>query len=367
MTAPADLRCMGLLMRCRTSTRCRLYESHPGPCLYNALYDTGEGVENIADRVGIREDANACLSEETGDRQCVRPVGHGGMHSVVPWTEDRPDEEPEDGPSYVHRAISFPAAGPSWGTIHEVYVTTPDDGSIRIVEEEPEDGSMQPGQYPDGDRPNPMTHERLDVNDVTVRMPVGMLAAGAAGFVQGAVAGAMQRSGLIGEPVVLFRLHGGDSPIVMFDQGLVDPYTGKLPHDLAEETAEEQSRAERRAQDATGTDGQVAEHWRERARSAEQALAEAEETIDNYDIDTVVELVTEARKWRDRKRASSAPIYPHDRVLIRAIDRLDRDDDPEEHGTPTETGATDRQGRCTVPEPPPGPDGRCGACGRHRA
>ena len=96
MTAPADLRCMGLLMRCRTSTRCRLYESHPGPCLYNALYDTGEGVENIADRVGIREDANACLSEETGDRQCVRPVGHGGMHSVVPWTEDRPDEEPEE-------------------------------------------------------------------------------------------------------------------------------------------------------------------------------------------------------------------------------------------------------------------------------
>ena len=88
---------------------------------------------------------------------------------------------------------------------------------------------------------------------------------------------------------------------------------------------------------------------------------------DNYDIDTVVELVTEARKWRDRKRASSAPIYPHDRVLIRAIDRIDRDDDPEEHGTPTETGATDRQGRCTVPEPPPGPDGRCGASGRHRA
>ena len=107
--------------------------------------------------------------------------------------------------------------------------------------------------------------------------------------------------------------------------------------------------------------------WERRAIQAEEALAEAEETIDNYDLDTVAHILTVARQWRDRQRARTSPIPLVNMPLLAAIDRLDRDEDPEEHGTPTETGATDAQGRCTVGYPPAGPDGRCGSCGRQRA
>lgn len=72
-----------------------------------------------------------------------------------------------------------------------------------------------------------------DIYDVTVRVPVGFeSAAEMAGWVQVAVTEAMWRKNWTGEAVVLFRKE--DGPIVMFHNGLVDPYDGVLPHGLSE-------------------------------------------------------------------------------------------------------------------------------------
>ena len=74
-----------------------------------------------------------------------------------------------------------------------------------------------------------------DVHDVTVRIPVHMTAAGAAGFIHAAVARAMEAADYVGEPAVLFR-KDGNGPIVMFFQGLEDPYEGPMPHALVDES-----------------------------------------------------------------------------------------------------------------------------------
>lgn len=70
--------------------------------------------------------------------------------------------------------------------------------------------------------------------DVTVRIPVGFdNAAEAAGFIQASVTEAMHGNNWIGEAVVMWR-KDGDGPIIMFYNGVVDPYDGVLPHGLSE-------------------------------------------------------------------------------------------------------------------------------------
>lgn len=73
-----------------------------------------------------------------------------------------------------------------------------------------------------------------DQSDVTIRIPVGFDSTEErAGWFQAAVTEAMRRQGWIGEAAVLYR-KGGDGPIVMFHEGIVDPYDGTLPHNLCE-------------------------------------------------------------------------------------------------------------------------------------
>lgn len=84
---------------------------------------------------------------------------------------------------------------------------------------------------------SPLTGEEREISldeiqDVTVRLPVHFESiAQMAGFISGALSVAMDLRGWVGEPFILFRHEG---KIVGFHQGLVDPYTGVLPHGLQE-------------------------------------------------------------------------------------------------------------------------------------
>ena len=70
--------------------------------------------------------------------------------------------------------------------------------------------------------------------DVTVRVPVGFeSAAEMAGWVQAAISEAMWQKNWTGEAAVLFR-KDDNGPIIMFHQGIVDPYDGVLPHGLVD-------------------------------------------------------------------------------------------------------------------------------------
>lgn len=73
-----------------------------------------------------------------------------------------------------------------------------------------------------------------DLHDVTVRLPVQFESAAAmAGFVNSVMDEAMARKGWSGGCAVLFRKNDDDA-IVMFHEGLHEPYEGKLPHGLVE-------------------------------------------------------------------------------------------------------------------------------------
>ena len=77
-----------------------------------------------------------------------------------------------------------------------------------------------------------------DLYDVTVRIPVAFeSAAEMAGWVNGAIEEAMAKQDWSGGCAVLYRREP-NGPIVMFHQGLIDPYDGALPHGLASTGAE---------------------------------------------------------------------------------------------------------------------------------
>lgn len=73
----------------------------------------------------------------------------------------------------------------------------------------------------------------IDMHDVTVRIPFHTTPEDMAMLVWHGVHMMMEKRGLSGEPAVLFRKNG-TGPIIMFHEGVVDPYSGVLPHNLKE-------------------------------------------------------------------------------------------------------------------------------------
>lgn len=73
----------------------------------------------------------------------------------------------------------------------------------------------------------------IDMHDVTVRIPFHTTPEDMAMLVWNGVRMMMEQRDLTGEPAVLFRKEG-TGPIIMFHEGVHDPYTGILPHGLKE-------------------------------------------------------------------------------------------------------------------------------------
>lgn len=85
----------------------------------------------------------------------------------------------------------------------------------------------------------------IRLGDVTVRVPAKLdTIEETAGWIYGVIARAMEERGWVGEPAVLYR-STTKGKIVMFHQGLMDPYTGILPHDLVEPEDEAPDRPHR--------------------------------------------------------------------------------------------------------------------------
>lgn len=73
----------------------------------------------------------------------------------------------------------------------------------------------------------------VNMHDVTVRIPFHTTPEDMAMLVWAGVLNQMRSRDIIGEPAVLFR-KDGTGPIIMFHEGVVDPYDGVLPHGLIE-------------------------------------------------------------------------------------------------------------------------------------
>ena len=176
------LRCLNLWTVEGIGVQCTQLEGHKGHHTHHGIYRDADG-EAAEHPTTLR-----CEFGIAGWGQCVRPTNHPdehgtGSHGLLPTMRDAPEED--DGVA--------PIAGIEGG---------PDDV--------------------------------VAVHDVTVRMPVGMTAAETAGFVHAAITRAMEAQEWIGEPAVLFRRNGEGTPIIMFSEGIHDPYIGELPHGLTE-------------------------------------------------------------------------------------------------------------------------------------
>lgn len=73
----------------------------------------------------------------------------------------------------------------------------------------------------------------IGMHDVTVRIPFHTTPEDTAMLVWHGVHMMMERRDISGEPAVLFR-KDGNGPIIMFHEGVHDPYNGILPHNLKE-------------------------------------------------------------------------------------------------------------------------------------
>lgn len=74
---------------------------------------------------------------------------------------------------------------------------------------------------------------KIDVHDVTVRVPCFTTAEEVAMLVWAGVLAEMERRNVHGEPAVMYR-KDGDGQLVMFHHELQDPYDGVNPHGLTD-------------------------------------------------------------------------------------------------------------------------------------